>query len=179
MQIIVVLVAVDLEGVALKIDRHVLSARVDFLEQVLKSILNLGVCHGRCFNEFHIAVLLTQLLGFLLRYLSGTRILFHHVNLIANKHDANVLLSRVEERLQPVFHIVECLAIGHVVHYQAAESFSVMSHCNRPVLFLTSSVPKLGLDGRSVLHSNVLSGELDADCRALCLRQGVLEVSTH
>ena len=132
--------------------------------------MDLGIRHGRSLNEFHIAVLLTQLLGFLLRYLSCARVLFYHVDFIADKHDADILFSRVEERLQPVFHIVERLAIRHVVHYQAAESLPVMCNCNCPVLFLASSVPKLRLDGRTILHSDVLSGELHADRRPLRLR---------
>ena len=86
-------------------------------------------------------MLLTQLLRLLLRYLASAWIILDQVNLIANEHDADVLLGRVKKRLQPVLDVVECLAVSHIVYNQASEGFTIVSHRDRPVLFLASGIP--------------------------------------
>ena len=86
-------------------------------------------------------MLLAQLLRLLLSYLSGSRVLLDQVNFITHEHDAYVLLRRVQQRLKPVFDIVEGLAIGHVVNDQAAEGLAIMGNGNCSVLFLSCCVP--------------------------------------
>ena len=71
-----VLLAVDLEGLALKVDRHVLAPGVNLLQQILKGKLDLVVRHCACLHKFHVPVLCAKLLGLLLRYLPGSGIVF-------------------------------------------------------------------------------------------------------
>ena len=135
------LLTVDFEGFSGEVDRHVLSSWVNLLQEVLKGKLNLLVSNSGRLNILHIAVLLTQLLRLLCRYLASAWIILDQVYLIADEHDADVLLSWVEKWLQPVLDVVKCFAISHIVDDQASEGFAIMSHRNSSVLLLASGIP--------------------------------------
>lgn len=83
----------DFEGLARKIDWHVLSARVDLLQQVLKGKVHFSVRHCRCLHELHVLMLLAQLLSFLLSYLTLAWVLLDQVQFIADEHDLDVVLG--------------------------------------------------------------------------------------
>ena len=110
----------------------------------MKGKLDLLVRNARRLYILHlngVGVLLAQLLRLLLRYLTSAWIIFDQVNLIANEHDADVLLGRVKQRLKPVLDVVESLAVGHIVDDQASEGLPIVCDCDRPVLFLTCCIP--------------------------------------
>ena len=86
-------------------------------------------------------MLLTQLLRLLCRYLASAWIFLDQVNLIADEHDADVLLSRVKKRLEPVLDVVESLTVSHIVYDQASEGFAIMSHRDSSVLLLACGIP--------------------------------------
>ena len=71
----------------------VLSSGVDLLEEVLKGKVLLRVRHSGRLHELHVPVLLAQLLGFLLRYLSELLIILNKVDFVTHEHDADVLLG--------------------------------------------------------------------------------------
>jgi hypothetical protein len=109
--------------------------------------------------------------------LAGTRVFFHKIDLVADKHDLDLLLGRVEKRLQPVFNVLESLAVRDVVHDEATEGFSVVCDGDGPVFLLARCVPQLRLDCCSILHAHVLGGELDPNCVSDFLRQCILQVA--
>ena len=109
--------------------------------------------------------------------MTSTRILLDQVKLVADKHDTDVLLCRVEQSREPVLQVLERLSVCDVINYQAAESFAIVSNRDRPVFLLSGRVPQLRFHCRAIFHRDVLCRKLYADRRSLRLRQLILQVT--
>ena len=65
---------------------------MDIINQLLECFFYIDVRSGRGFYATHVFVLRTQVLCFLLSYLSFARIVLYSVQLVTNQHYANILI---------------------------------------------------------------------------------------
>ena len=128
-------------------------------------------------NALHVLMLIAESPCLFCGYLPLVRWFIDKVKLVANQHYAETLLSLVHQWLQPELHIFKGLALCDVVDDESTQSFTIVRHCDSPILLLTCSVPQLCLHCGPILHSYVLCRKLHSDCGADRFRQLVFEVA--
>lgn len=86
------------------------------------------------------------------------------IALISDQHDDDVGIGVIPQLLQPPVDILVGLMFANIVNEESADRATVVGRGNRPVTFLTSSIPNLSLD-RLGIDLDGAGCEFDTDSR--------------
>lgn len=86
------------------------------------------------------------------------------IALISDQHDDDVGIGVIPQLLQPPVDIFVGLMFANIVNEESADRATVVGRGNRPVTFLTSSIPNLSLD-RLGIDLDGAGCEFDTDSR--------------
>jgi hypothetical protein len=116
--------------------RLVADILLDLFRHCDERLLNIDGVFRRCFQEGYLKV--TSELGALIRaHLSN----FLHVAFVADEYFADSGIGKPLNFMHPLSHIIEGVAVSHIIHDDNAMRSSIVAACERAEPLLTCCVP--------------------------------------